>query len=93
VIIDNLDFNGVSIPEPEADAPLIVNTDAPLSLPLALESLKPVAWRHPQVLNAAGDIQYREFSHGRGLDTVKPLDALAAEHGFGIAALERFNHD
>jgi len=92
VIIDNLDIKGVPSFKPEADAPLIVDTNAPLSLPFALKRLKPVAWRYPQVLYHSGSIQYRKFPHRCGLNTDKPLYAFAVKHNFSITALERFNH-
>jgi hypothetical protein len=93
VIIDNLDIKGVPSFNPEADAPLIVNTDAPLSLPFAFECLKPATWRYSQVFYPTGNIQYRKFSHGYRLDTDKPHYAFAVKHSFSITALERFNHN
>jgi len=92
VIIDNLDIKGVASFEPEADAPLIVDTNAPLSFPFALERLKPVAWRHSQVFCPPGSIQQGKFPHRCRLNTDKPLFALAVEQSFSITALERFNH-
>jgi hypothetical protein len=93
VIIDNLDITRVTSFKSETDAPLIVNTNAPLSLPFAPESFKPVAGRNPQVLYSCGNIHYRKFPHGCGLNTDKPLRTLAVKHSFRITAFERFDHD
>ena len=50
VVVD--DFNRVRVPifPDEADAPLVIDTDAMLAAPLPLESFEPVPRWHPQVI-------------------------------------------
>lgn len=92
MIIDDLDIEGVARFEPEADAPLVVDTNAPLSLSLALERFEPVARRHSQVFDSSRGVQHREFPHRHGLDADKSFYPFAVKQIFGFTAFERFNH-
>lgn len=43
VVIDNLNFIGVSVPPPKADATLIVDADAVLTFAVSLQRLQPMS--------------------------------------------------
>jgi hypothetical protein len=51
MIIDNLDVPGVPAAPDEADSPLVVNSNAVLPLPIAVELLQTVAGRDAQIVN------------------------------------------
>jgi hypothetical protein len=57
VIVRYLHRIRVAIAPLEAKAPLIIDTDAVLPSSVAFEPLKPIAWRHPQVLKGFGGIK------------------------------------
>jgi hypothetical protein len=73
VVIENLGVVGIPVLEAKARAPLMVDPDAPGSLPIASQGLQPVPWRHPQILYATGDIEHLELSLGCGLDGTERL--------------------
>lgn len=50
VIICDLNIVGIPVDEPEADAPLVVDGDDMLSIPVPTESVEPIAGRNLQVI-------------------------------------------
>jgi hypothetical protein len=49
VIIDNLDLESVSVLPPEADPPLVVDSDAVLTRTIASQGFQPVPWYRSKV--------------------------------------------
>ena len=68
MVIDDLDFVGVSVAPDKADTPLVVDADAVRSRPMAFESFEPVARWHPQVLQSFRLIESDQFAQGNALD-------------------------
>ena len=60
----------------EADPPLVVDTNAPLSPPASFQSLQPIARRNTQRLNARSGGDHIEFPQGNANNLRKPT-ALA----------------
>jgi hypothetical protein len=50
MVINDLDVVDISLSPGEANPPLLIDPDTMLSLAIAFQSLKPVAWRDLQVL-------------------------------------------
>jgi len=50
VIVCDLDIVGITIDEPEADAPLVVDRDGVLSLPVLPKLVEPIAGRNLKVI-------------------------------------------
>jgi len=50
VVIYNLDIVGITIDEPKADTPLVVDRDGILSLPLPPKLVQPITWRNPKII-------------------------------------------
>jgi hypothetical protein len=92
VIIDDLNIKCVSSFKPEADAPLIIDANAVLSQPVAVQGFQPVAWRHSQVIHTTGNLQLSELSPGYGSDVNESPDTLAPGQGLGLGAPERPDH-
>src|SRR5690349_11572126 len=67
-----LDLNALCIPvaPPEAQSPLIVDPDAVLSGPVALQCLQPIGWRHTKVIQRCGAVEHAQLSSSGGLDVV-----------------------
>lgn len=52
MIICNLDIIGITVNEPEADAPLVVDGDGVLSFPIPRQRVKPIARRNFKIIEA-----------------------------------------
>jgi hypothetical protein len=61
VVIDNLDFMGVAIAPLEADAPLVVDTDAVLAGPVAAQAFESVSRWDPEIVKALSVVQHPQF--------------------------------
>jgi hypothetical protein len=59
VIVHDLHVKRVAVLPTEADAPLVVDADAPLALAVALEGLEPIAWGARRI-DGAADRQHRQ---------------------------------
>jgi hypothetical protein len=57
MVVDDLDIVGVAITPAEADAPLVVNSDAVLPFALPGELLQPITGWCPQVLEIASIVK------------------------------------
>jgi len=57
MVVDNFDIEGITVFEPKANAPLVVDADAILSSSLALQRFESVRPRHQQIVNARCCIQ------------------------------------
>jgi hypothetical protein len=63
--------------ETKADAPLIVDTDAPLTLSVAFEGLETVVRRNSKFFDSDDAIEDGEFPKRHGLEILEPRDSLA----------------
>jgi hypothetical protein len=93
VIIDNLDIMSVSVAPLKADAPLIVNTDAPLAFTVAVQLFEPVRWRNSQIRERSRAVQHPELAQRNLLYVIRKLPRpFKIEDLFGFLALESPNH-
>jgi hypothetical protein len=76
----------------EADAKLIVDTDAVLFRTVTPERFKSISRWYPQVFQLSGDLQLTQFAADNRLDIGKPLDPMAAGQLSSVSVLERNNH-
>ena len=60
MVIDNLDLIGISSFPPEANAPLLVDADAPLPGAVMGQRFQPVGGRQPQIFDAGNGIELRQ---------------------------------
>ena len=74
MVIDYLDVFGVSTSPAKANTELIVNTNAPLAGPIALELLEPIAWRRAKIIDAPRQLDLFELPKRRTLDVHKSGD-------------------
>src|SRR6267378_3234013 len=85
VIIDNLDVRRArgSIRPLKTDAPLIVDADAVLPLPIALQRFEPVPGQRRQIMKDVRGFEPIEFEPSR------PLDARERFHAFAGREVDR----
>ena len=57
MVVDDFHIVGVAIPPNEADAILIIDSDAVLAFALAVQSLQPVSGRNIQIIQRHGGMQ------------------------------------
>ena len=93
MIIDDFDIEGVSGFEMEAQAPLLVDADAPLSRAIALQQLKAIRRRDSQVLDGCGAIQPIELRQSTSPDVLRQSSGLLrGEQAFGFLVGKASNH-
>jgi hypothetical protein len=92
VIIDDLYLVSVALSPLETDAPLIVDSDAVLTLTVTVQFLQAIAGRDAQVLQRLRVVQHYELATGGVLDALKAWKALAVEERFRVFAPERLYH-
>jgi hypothetical protein len=88
VIVDDLHIGGPLCRPDEADAPLLIDAYAVLSLPITLQRFEAVARRHLQIVKNCRSVQLRKLAKGRPFDVHPTLHALSLEEGLGVLALE-----
>jgi hypothetical protein len=92
MMVDDLDFVCVPISPQEAEPKSIVDSDAVLSVPVALESLQAVAGEEGQVLESMSRVQLLELPlSDPGHRSESPRNVTAQER-IGILVTERPNH-
>ena len=57
MVIDDFHIAGIAVPPHEADAIMIIDSDAVLTLSLAVQSLQPVSGRNIQIIQSHGGMQ------------------------------------
>lgn len=78
---------------PEADAPLIVHTDAVLTFTVSRKHIETITRRRSEVLNQISTLYQIEFTLGKLLNGQRePLDSLPVEYPLGILVTKGFNH-
>jgi hypothetical protein len=63
MVVDDFHIVGVAVPPHEADAILIIDSDAVLALALAVQSLQPVSGGDIQIIQRHGGMQQEELLH------------------------------
>jgi hypothetical protein len=93
MIVDDLDIVGRSIMPPKANPPLLVDPDAVLPAPLTLQSLEPVAWRHPQVSQSTRLVEHAQLAQRHRLDLKQqPPTAPTTPNLCGCGIGKALNH-
>ena len=92
MVIHNLNIVRIAVAPHKADAPLIVDANAVLSLSIALERFQVITRRRRQVAQLCCDIQLSKFSLRHPLETPKPSDALSRIEPFRLLRPEGLDH-
>jgi hypothetical protein len=62
VVVGYLHVLSIALRPPEADSPLVVDSDAVLALSIPSQSLKAIAWRDSKILECVGAIENGQLS-------------------------------
>jgi hypothetical protein len=93
VVVDDLDVVRVGSDPSEADAPLIVDTDAVLTSPVSCEFLEVVRGRDAEVYEAGGGIEHEQFSKRCSLQVRRySANPLPFEQALGVGVAKVPNH-
>ncbi len=85
MVVDDLDVVGVAVSPREADAPLVVDSDAELPRTSSAQLLEMIARRHSEVIEHVCGIQLPQTAQGYALDVASvPADRLAPEQPLGV---------
>ena len=85
MIVDNTYIVGVSVPEAEDEAKLLVDSDAVEPFPVSRERFQVVPGRHTKIAQVVGRIQQIELPHGNTLQGRGQYCAC----GFGVDPVEK----
>jgi hypothetical protein len=89
MIIGDLNVKSVSVFPTKADSVLIVDTDAPLSSPVALQGFKPVCGRRREIAQFVRAIDLNQPAKGHRGDLLETPHSLLSKDSFGIFVPER----
>lgn len=92
MIVNNLHTFRCARSPVETYSPLIVNSDAVLTLPVTCQSLKPVSRNHSDILQLFGVIQHSQLPPRHGLDIAELTAAPPVEQFLGFLAVEGPDH-
>ena len=93
MVVDDLDVVGVAVSPREADAPLVVDSDAELTRTPPAQLLEVIARRHAEVFKDDCGIQLAQSTQGNALDVASvPPDRLAPEQPLRVGVAEAANH-
>ena len=73
MVINDFNIDRLAIHEPEADAPLVINSDAVLALPVSKQCFEPVATNRGKVAQRKGRVKKAQPSPSRLLDPREPF--------------------
>jgi hypothetical protein len=93
MIIHNLHLFGMAFSPHEADAPLVIDTDAVLSFTIPLQGFQSIRRWQAEVFQPAGRVERIELYEGPLLNITGELtDELSFEDSFSIGATKRLDH-
>jgi hypothetical protein len=93
VVINDLNFRGVTILPNETNSPLIVDSNAVLSSSVALQLLEPIRWWNPKRIQIASRGKNLELSRSQALNVPRQSSRKpTTEDSLGFPTLEGFNH-
>ena len=93
MVIDDFDLTGRTVLPAEADAPLIIDTDTPLSASPAAQRFEPIARRDAQKIEGCCGVQLAQLALRNSLHSVGQLGRKPTmEEFFGFFAGKRYDH-
>ncbi len=93
MVIYNLCLVRMTALPPRADAPLVVDSNAVLALPVSLEGLQVVAGRHSHLPHLGGRVEGEELPSRAPLNRRRePADQFSLEQPISLCARKAQNH-
>jgi hypothetical protein len=94
VVIGDLDLAWTFLGPDEAEAPLVVDADAPLTSAIAPQRLEPIARRDAEITQAVRRIQIDQLAGGDSRDRTPSRRAdRAPKKPLGVTILKALDHD
>ena len=93
MIVTYFDVVGISVDELKTDAPLVIDGDRVLPLPVTLERVEPITWRDLQVVQPRSQVDILQFARRPPGDTRwEPLRPFRGVQFLGTPVRERLDH-
>lgn len=93
MIVHYLDLIGVAVVPDKANAPLVVDADAVLTVAATRKSLKAITGRDSQVIQVRSVMEHHQLGLGTTLDMLRePADATAFGNRLGITVVVTPDH-
>ena len=92
VIIHDLNLIGVTLQPDKTNAPLLINTNAVLPFPIALQCFQSVPRQCRQRSDIRCGIQHVQFPQGLPLESLKRRHRFPLEESLGIRAAKGTDH-
>jgi hypothetical protein len=92
MVIHDLHVVGVALAPYEADAPLVVDSDAVLTLPVAFQRLQLVSGEGRKRPEVRLRVQHVQLAKSRALDGLESPHSLPAKQPLGVGATEGPDH-
>jgi hypothetical protein len=86
VIVNDFDVKCIAVDEAKADAPLIIDTNAPLPSPVAFQWLETIVRRDPEFFNDFNALENGELAERDGFDIPKSRDTLTHKKRASVSA-------
>src|SRR6185437_13629408 len=94
VVVDDFDMHRSSLMPNETNAPLVIDPDRVLSLPVRLQGFEPIAGRNAQVIEQPGLIQKAKLSQRDILNVRRQSSALPSRPDqFRLGIGKTLDHD
>ena len=92
MIVHDLNLRRSCVRPNEADSPLVVDSDAVLTLSTAFQRFELIAWGRAKEVQSLSRMNLRKLSLRNARVGSKPFDRLALEQGLCVFTLEREDH-
>ena len=94
VVVHDLNVGGPRIGPRKTNTPLIIDAYCVLPFAVALQCLKTIRRRHPQIVETSGVIQHSQLTPRRLLNFYRQAPrGVAVPYGFCVFAPETLDHD
>jgi hypothetical protein len=92
MVVSDLHVEGISLTPPKADSPLLVDTDAVLASPVALQCFEPIAGRNTQIEEGASTVEVQELAPRHPLDGTKSPNVSVVKQSLRVTAPKASDH-
>jgi hypothetical protein len=92
VVVDNLNIKSIAILEAKAQAPLVIDANAPLTSAASTQTLQPVARQNAKILEGVCVIQHLQLTFRNTGNRLESVGALALKQRLCMSAMKALDH-
>jgi hypothetical protein len=93
MIVDDFDLLRAALRPSETDAPLVIDSNAPLSRAISLQKLEPIARRYPEIVESPCGVQQAQLAKRYGLNVERQAPASQSlPYSFGLSVAKADDH-